>query len=99
MTYFAFHPEAQNEFKLAVDIYEQHEYSLGHQFAVEVFRAVDRVLIYPDAWPYINNSIRSCLVRRFPYGIIYYNNKQKKELIVLAVMHLHRDPKYWVDRV
>ena len=56
MTYFAFHPEAQNEFKLAVDIYEQNEDSLGHQFAVEVFRAVDRILIYLDAWPYINNS-------------------------------------------
>ena len=56
MTYFAFHPEAQNEFKLAVDIYEQNEDCLGHQFAVEVFRAVDRILIYPDVWSDINNS-------------------------------------------
>jgi len=57
MTFFAFHPEAQNEFKLAVDIYEQNEDSLGHQFAVEVLSAVDRILIYPDAWPYINTGL------------------------------------------
>ena len=55
--------------------------------------------MYPDAWPCINSSIRRCLLRRFPYGIIYAYNKQKEEIIVLAVMHLHRDPKYWVYRV
>ena len=43
---FAFHPEVQNEFKFAIDIYEK---SLGHQFLVEVFRTVERILIYPDA--------------------------------------------------
>ena len=99
MIHFAFHPEAQNEFKFAIDIYEEYEKSLGHQFAVEVFRTVERILMYPDAWPCINSSIRRCLLRRFPYGIIYAYNKQKEEIIVLAVMHLHRDPKYWVNRV
>ena len=46
---FAFHPEAQNEFKFAIDIYDEYEKSLGYQFAVEVFRAVERTLMYPDA--------------------------------------------------
>lgn len=86
------------EFRLAIDYYEEREKTLGHQFAVEVYAAVERAAAYPAMWPLIDEGIRRCLVRRFPYGVMYQHDEGKGELLILAVMHLHREPLYWAHR-
>ena len=35
--------------------------------------------------------------RRFPYGFVFVASAA--EVRILAVMHLHRRPAYWVERV
>jgi hypothetical protein len=44
---YSFHPEAQTEFRLAIDYYEEREKTLGHQFAVEVYAAIGRTAAHP----------------------------------------------------
>jgi toxin ParE1/3/4 len=95
---YSFHPEAQSELILAIDYYENREKTLAYQFAIEVFAAVERAAAHPAIWPFIDSSIRRCLVRRFPYGIVYHDDEGKGELLILADMHLHREPYYWIDR-
>ena len=95
---YAFHPEAREEFRLAIDYYEQCETTLGRQFAGEVYLAIERIWAHPVMWPTMVDGVRRCLVRRFPYGIIYYHDKSNGELSILAVMHLHREPHYWSHR-
>ena len=34
---------------------------------------------------------------RFPYGLIY--GLEKDKIIVVAVAHLHRNPRHWADRL
>jgi hypothetical protein len=48
-----FHPEAEAEFIQAIDYYEDREAGLGHDFAVEVYAAIERTMAYPKAWPTI----------------------------------------------
>ncbi len=84
--------------KLAIDYYEDCEKMLGYQLAIEVFAAVERAATHPEMWPFIESNIRRCLVRRFPYGIVYHYDEEKDELLILAVMHLHREPYYWIVR-
>ena len=98
MLKYFFHPEAQKEFGLAIDYYEEREKTLGHQFAVEVYAAIERAAAHSGMWPLIEEGVRRCLVRRFPYGIVYHHNEANDELIILAVMHLHREPYYWIHR-
>jgi hypothetical protein len=45
----------------------------------------------------LNNGIRRCLVKRFPYGILYGIDVDK--IFVVAIMHLHRKPGYWLSRI
>jgi len=94
---YAFHPEARAEFVAAIDGYEDREPGLGSDFAIEVHSTVDNILNFPHAWPVLEDDIRRCLIRRFPYGIIY--SQDKDVIFILAVMHLHRDPDYWKDRL
>jgi plasmid stabilization system protein ParE len=93
---YSFHPEAEAEFIRAIEYYEEKEVGLGHDFAVEVYSTIERSVAFPEAWPVIEQDIRRSLVRRFPYGILYL--EQEKEIYILAVMHLHRDPEYWKHR-
>jgi hypothetical protein len=94
---FSFHPEAEREFNLAIDFYEDKEKGLGRDFALEIYSTVERILAYPDAWPIIEEDIRRSLVRRYPFGVIY--SCLENEIIFLAIMHLHREPDYWKKRI
>lgn len=92
-----FHPAAESEFNAAIDYYEDIEKGLGYDFALEVSSALERIIAFPKAWLVIEGEIRRSLVRRFPYGILYAEEKDK--IHVVAVMHLHRDPEYWKYRI
>lgn len=94
---YSFHPEAEAEFVQAIEYYEECEASLGYDFAVEVYSAIERTMAYPKAWPIIEEDIRRSLVRRFPYGILYA--EEDEELFIVAIMNLHRDPEYWKHRI
>ena len=96
MTY-SFHPEAEIEFNKAIDYYEEIETGLGYNFAIEVYSAIQRSLTLPNAWTLIDDEIRRSLVNRFPFGVLY--SQEKDGLFILAVMNLHRDPEYWKNRI
>lgn len=93
-----FHPEAQAELNCAINHYEDSEPSLGYQFAIEVYAAVQRIKANPRLWPLLNDEVRRCLILRFPYGIIYSVDDVQATVLILAVMHLHREPGYWSGR-
>ncbi len=93
---YSFHPEAEAEFNAAIDYYEECSAGLGWDLALEVTSAIQNILDYPNAWPVLDGDVRRCLTNRFPYGILYAIGGD--EILVLAVMHLHRDPDYWKQR-
>lgn len=97
MRTFDFHPEAEAELSAAVDYYESCQEGLGLDFAIEVHAAVKRIVEHPKAWPILDEPIRRCLTNRFPYGVLYLEDEDR--ILILAVMHLHRNPDYWKDRV
>jgi len=45
----------------------------------------------------IEPGLRRSLLARFPYGIIF--GLDGDTVVVVAVAHLHREPRYWADRV
>ena len=93
---FRFHPEAEDEFVNAIEQYERMQDHLGYDFAVEVYSTIQRIIDFPEAWPSLHGNIRRSLVSRFPYGVLY--SKENDHILILAVMHLHRDPDYWKSR-
>lgn len=93
---FSFHPEAIKELNKAVDYYEDIDTGLGYDFALEVFSTIKRIIKFPEAWSLIDDNIRRSLVSRFPYGVLY--SLENNEVIILAIMNLHRHPVYWKNR-
>jgi hypothetical protein len=91
-----FHPEAEAEFNAAIDYFEEIETGLGYDFAVEIFSTIERIIPTPNAWPTLDEDIRRCLVKRFPYGVLY--SEEQDGIWIIAIMHLHRSPDYWKQR-
>jgi plasmid stabilization system protein ParE len=86
---------AQQELEEAVAWYAAQAPWLGGAFLVEMLRAFRLIERYPDAWHPLGAAIRSCRLMRFPYAVIYA--REGKELLVLAIAHMHRRPRYWRD--
>jgi plasmid stabilization system protein ParE len=77
---------------------ESNEPGPGYQCAIEIVAAVERIKANPGMWPIFDHQVRHCLVHRFPYGVIYSVDEQRSQVLILAVMHLHRQPDYWSGR-
>ncbi|MCH7958899.1 MAG: type II toxin-antitoxin system RelE/ParE family toxin [Candidatus Hydrogenedentes bacterium] len=93
---FLLHPEAEAELFGAIEWYEAQEPGLGRAFAVEVAAGLLRIVEFPEAWPILDGDIHRCLLNRFPFGLLY--SIDQDTAIILAVMHLHREPGYWRSR-
>ena len=76
--------------------YETQAPGLGARFLAAAELAVKDISDHPESWTVVRTTIRRRLIRRFPYGFLYRNDPE--EVVVLAVMHLHRQPDYWHQR-
>ena len=94
---YGFHPEARSEFRESARYYEIQQPGLGHRYVDAVRDAVTRIRSRPQLYREIAPGVRQCRIPRFPYGIIYRIRNSGIE--VVAVMHLHRRPGYWKDRL
>jgi len=88
---------AQREVDDAVEWYNQQAPGLGREFLDELDRAVRRATAFPMSGTEIEPGVRRCLVARFPYGVLY--GLDGETIVVVAVAHLHREPRYWVGRI
>ena len=85
------------EYRAAVDYYDGENLGLGGEFADEIARTTARIIAFPDAWQKLSRRTRRCRAGRFPYGVVY--QKRGDLVLVVAVMHLKREPDYWAERL
>jgi len=88
---------AELELKEVVSYYNNECPGLGYEFDNEVQNAFGRILRNPEAWTSLSSRTRRSITRRFPYAIIY--QIRPDEILIVAIMHMHRDPKLWEDRL
>jgi plasmid stabilization system protein ParE len=77
--------------------FEERTEGSGLDFLKEIDRVIRRISTFPLAALEIEPEIRRSLLTRFPYAIFYGIDGQT--IIVIAVAHTHRKPRYWIDRV
>jgi mRNA-degrading endonuclease RelE of RelBE toxin-antitoxin system len=88
---------ADIELAEAIRNYEQERPGLGAEFYDEVNKTLDRIEQMPFAWSRLRKDVRVCRTKRFPYGLVY--QIRGDEAVIIAVMHLHRRPAYWRNRI
>ena len=94
---YEFHPEALAEYEAAALYYAERDPAVGLRFVAAVEDAIDRILDSPTRWRVLDEDVRRCLTRVFPYGVLY--TIEPDFVLIVAVMHCSREPGYWKRRV
>lgn len=94
---FEFHPDALREYDEAAHYYASCRPRLEVRFMAAVEETIARVVQAPERWPVIEGAVRRCLTRVFPYVVLY--TIEPDYLLIVAVMHSHREPGYWHGRM
>jgi plasmid stabilization system protein ParE len=92
-----FFEPARAELADAVNHYNSQAEGLGFDFSDEIQTTIERIIEYPEAWILVSKRTRRCRTKRFPYGVIY--QVRGNTLLIIAVMHLHREPQSWRTRI
>jgi plasmid stabilization system protein ParE len=88
--------QAKADLAEAKSWYDKHQKGLAGEFRLCVEEAMERIRRMPELHAEMDNGVRRCLVRRFPYAIYY--KLEETRVVVIAVMHTSRDPDRWRDR-
>jgi plasmid stabilization system protein ParE len=90
-------PEAEADISDAYAWYETQWPGLGQRFLGEVSRCFDQIQSAPRRFQPVRDEARRALLRRFPYGVFFVSDD--RQVSVLAVLHMARDPALWQERV
>ncbi len=88
---------ALSELDDAVEYYEYEQARLGFRFVTIIKKTVLLIENHPFAWSPLSDKVRRCIVKGFPYELIYQISENN--ILILAVAHQHRKPNYWIDRI
>jgi hypothetical protein len=88
---------ANIELNETLKYYDHQLPGLGFRFFQEVNAAIERIRIMPEAWTKVGKRTRRCMLKGFPYAMLYVI--ERDEIIVTALAHLHRNPDHYKDRI
>ena len=91
-----FHPDVALEVRASYTWYEGQAVGLGEDYLSELESAYQTIVELPNTWPMFQQNYRRYLLSKFPFSVIYRSNG--KFIFVVAVMHNHRKPGYWLNR-
>jgi plasmid stabilization system protein ParE len=86
---------AKKELLEAITYYNSQREGLGFEFAIEIKDSILRISNFSDAWQKISARSRRCLLKRFPYAVLY--RSENNEILIVAIMHMSRNPQSWKD--
>ncbi|YAF95537.1 MAG: type II toxin-antitoxin system RelE/ParE family toxin [Nodularia sp. CChRGM 3473] len=68
---YVFHPEALNEYSEAVKYYTEQRVEIAQAFINAIEDTVYRIRESPTRYAVIDDEVRRCMTKKFPYGILY----------------------------
>jgi toxin ParE1/3/4 len=97
MKLIKFHPEAESELAESVTFYNPRVPGLDSEFFLVVKTASRQIQNDPERRPLRRDGTRKLKIPRFPYFLIY--REEMGQILVVAVAHGARRPRYWRQRL
>jgi len=89
-------PSASIEFLDVINFYNYHSPELGLAFKKEFCSALDLIRIFPNGLQKVGPNTRKCVLKKFPFLILYIVDGE--QLIISAIAHQHRHPRSYLHR-
>lgn len=91
-----FLPAADADYHAALTWYRSRSPQAAAGFETAVSDGVQRIADRPELYALIDRRHRRCLLRRYPYSLIY--RIEPTGVFVIAVAHSRRSSSYWGRR-
>ena len=91
--------ETEEEMNISAQYYNQQTSGLGFDFIEEINKSVQIIEKNPERFPFGYKNIRKYNSQRFPFSLLYVFEKDKDAIIIVAIAHQKRKPKYWKQRI
>lgn len=88
---------AEQDLLEAIEWHDEKQRGLGDEFLRNVDATLAKIVRNPFQYQQLHHSVRRGLVPRFPYGVFFL--VEEKQIVVLAVFHVRRDPTVWQSRI
>jgi len=88
--------DAEKDLQTTFSYYQSCRQGLGNEFLLCVEMALEEICRSPFRYRHVYRDIHRVTIHRFPYAIYFIYRDEK--IIVLAVMHVRRDPERWQGR-
>ena len=85
---------ARRDLDAAFSYYEAKQRGLGYRFVDDVERSVSMIEAFPYAWTNVAPNLHRCLLKTFPYALLYRYDKDREMVIIVAVASLRQKPKH-----
>jgi toxin ParE1/3/4 len=97
MADISIHPDAEAEYEAALAWYMARSERAAAGFETAFEQALKKIAANPELYPLRDDRHRFCLLRRYPYSLIY--RVEVGHIQVVAVAHALRLPGYWSGRI
>jgi len=91
--------EAELDIDEAFVWYELNQIGLGKRFYESVDKSIRFISESPLGCSEIYKGLRRFVIKKFPYGIYYKVNLEKKEIQIVGVIHFRRGSKILKKRI
>lgn len=91
--------EAEYDLDDAFLWYEMQKPLLGTKFIEYIDKGFQFITFHPKASPEKIEFVRCHIIKKFPFGIYYKLNEEKKEIQIIAVLHFKRNQKMLDQRI
>jgi len=82
----------------AKDWYRKRQKGLEKRFADDVKKCINRLQKNPYHYEIKYRQVRTALCAIFPYAIHFYVDEAAGQLVIIAIVHQHRDPDISLNR-
>ena|SRR5689334_17943442 len=89
-------PGARRDFDESFDWYAQRSALAAERFVSAIDAALLRIAAGPEQFALVDQLHRGCIVKRFPFRIIY--RVESGRIVVVAIAHAKRRPNFWQHR-
>jgi plasmid stabilization system protein ParE len=84
---------ARNEYLDAVTYYAERSRAAAEGFILNFRLTVEEISESPLRWPNYQANFRECLVKDYPFTIVYRIDERKNTVVIISVFHQSRHPR------
>lgn len=86
------------DLKKAKSWYYRQQKGLEKRFSKDIKRCIERLSNNPSHFEIRYKAVRLVHCDTFPYSVHFYIDEAKKQLVIVAIVHQHRNPEIAQNR-